>query len=399
MAGTDSSYPENVLSDGLRAEGTLRLFSLTRWLGIVLKEFLQLRRDRITFGLIIGLPIAQLILFGYAINADPKNLPLAVVDASNGEYSRSLVEALSNTGYFKISTRLPGEAEAERTLGLGRDLFVLNIPADFNRKLVRGERPSVLVEVDASDPSVSGQSIMAVSLLPYYALRRELSGPLAHLNPGGAPFELNLHRLYNPEGITRYNTVPSLMGVILTVTLVMMTALAITRERERGTMENMLAMPLSPLEVLSGKIVPYIFIGFIQISLILLAARFLFGVPIRGSLGGIYLAGLLFVITNLAVGITISSLAINQVQAVQMTIVYFMPNILLSGFMFSLLAQPKWIQPLSEILPLTHFNRLIRALFLKDGSFLEVWPHIWPIALFTFIVMLLAVKTYRRTLD
>lgn len=374
-------------------------FSVTRWWGVVLKEFLQLRRDRVSFGLIIGLPIAQLILFGYAINADPKDLPLAVIDNSPGDFSRSLTQALDNTGYFKVSRRLPDEAAGRRALAAGEELFVVNIPPDFNQRLVRGERPTVLVEVDASDPSVTGQSMMAISLLGEYGLKRELRGSLSHLTAQPAPFEVRLHRLYNPEGLTRYNTIPGLMGVILTVTMVMMTALAVTRERERGTMENMLAMPLTPLEVMSGKIVPYIFIGLVQSTIILLAAKGLFGVPIRGGLGAIYLASLLFVATNLAVGVTISSLARNQVQAVQVTIMYFLPNILLSGFMFSLLGQPGWIRVLSNLLPLTHFNRLIRGLFLKASTWPEAWTHIWPIALFTIIIMFVAVKTYRRTLD
>jgi len=374
-------------------------FSLSRWWGIVLKEFLQLKRDRVTFGLIIGLPIAQLVLFGYAINADPKNLPVAIVDSAPSEFSRSLAMAVDNTGYFKITRRLATEKAAGETLAEGRELFVINIPPDFTEQLVRGKRPAVLVEADASDPSVSGQSVMAISQLPFTAFKRELNGPLAHLAPGQAPFEVRLHRRYNPEGLTRYNVVPGLMGVILTITMVMMTALAITRERERGTMENMLAMPLSPLEVMSGKIVPYIFIGLVQCTIILIAARFLFGVPLFGSLPAVYLSSLLLVTSSLAVGIAISSLAANQLQAVQMTIMYFFPNILLSGFMFSVLGQPGWAQVISNILPLTHFNRLIRSIFLKAGTWPEMWTHVWPILIFTLVVMAVAVKTYKRTLD
>jgi len=374
-------------------------FSFDRWWGIVLKEFLQLKRDRVTFGLIIGLPIAQLILFGYAINMDPKNLPVAIIDNAPSEFSRSLAQAVDNTGYFKITRRLPTEAAAGEALARGTELFVINIPADFTEKLVRGLRPAIAVEADASDPSVGGQSIMAISQLPFTALKRESTGPLAHLAAGPAPFEVQLHRLYNPEGLTRYNIVPGLMGVILTITMVMMTALAITRERERGTMENMLAMPLSPLEVMSGKIVPYIFIGLVQCTIILAAARFLFSVPMFGSLTAVYLSSLLLVTSSLAVGITISSMASNQLQAVQMTIMYFFPNILLSGFMFSVLGQPGWAQVISNILPLTHFNRLIRAIFLKGVGWTDMWTHVWPILIFTVLIMALAVKTYKRTLD
>ena len=374
-------------------------FSLSRWWGIVLKEFLQLKRDRVTFGLIIGLPIAQLILFGYAINSDPKNLPVAIVDGAPSEFSRSLAMAMDNTGYFKITRRLTSEEAAGDTLARGRELFVVNIPPDFTENLVRGKRPAILVEADASDPSVSGQSVMAINQLAFTALKRELTGPLAHLAAGPAPFEVRLHRLYNPEGLTRYTVVPGLMGVILTITMVMMTALAVTRERERGTMENMLAMPLSPLEVMSGKIVPYIFIGLVQCAIILLAARLLFSVPLFGSLAAVYVASLLLITSSLAVGITISSMASNQLQAVQMTIMYFFPNILLSGFMFSVLGQPGWAQVISNILPLTHFNRLIRSIFLKGAAWPEMWTHVWPILIFTVAIMALAVKTYKRTLD
>lgn len=386
-------------SSGANRPRSWRLFSWGRWWGIVLKEFLQLRRDRVTFGLVIGLPIAQLILFGYAVNADPKNLPMAIIDNDPSEFSRSLTMALENTGYFNITRRLAAEEDGVKTLGRGQELFVINIPSDFTEKLVRGERPSILVEADASDPSVSGQALMAVNQLPWLALKRELTGPLAGLVAGPPPFEVKVHRLYNPEGLTRYNIVPGLMGVILTITMVMMTSLAITRERERGTMENMLAMPLSPLEVMSGKIVPYVFIGLVQCTLILVAARLLFQVPLFGGLGAVYLSSLLLVVSSLAMGITISSVAANQLQAVQITIMYFMPNILLSGFMFSILGQPGWAQVISNILPLTHFNRLIRGIFLKASTWPEMWTHIWPILLFTSFIMAVAVKTYRRTLD
>ncbi len=374
-------------------------FSPVRWWGMVLKEFIQLRRDRLTFGLVVGLPIAQLILFGYAINADPKELPLAVVDPAPSEFTRELTQALDNTGYFQVTRRLASEEEARESLARGRELFVINFPADFTRLLVRGGRPAVLLEVDATDPGVSGQSLVAASQLARYGLKRGLAGPLKGLAAGPPPFDVELHRLYNPEGLTRYSVVPGLMGIILTITMVMMTSLAITRERERGTMENLLAMPLTPLEVMSGKMIPYILIGFIQSTIILLAAHFLFAVPIFGGISAIYLAAMLFVAANLAVGIAISSLARNQLQAIQMTIMYFMPNILLSGFMFSVLGQPGWAQVISNILPLTHFNRLIRGLVLKANTWPDLWPHLWPILLFTAIVMALAVKTYKRTLD
>ena len=208
-----------------------------------------------------------------------------------------------------------------------------------------------------------------------------------------------MHRLYNPDGITQYNVVPGLMGVILTLTMVMMTGLAITRERERGTMENLLAMPATPIEVMTGKLIPYIGIGLIQSTIILLAARYVFHVPFFGNIGAIYLVALLFVAANLTVGITLSSVAQNQLQAVQLTIFYFLPNILLSGFMFPFQGMPQWAQVLGDLLPLTYFNRLIRGIMLKGNGWADSWPSVWPLIVFTLVVMTIAVKTYRRTLD
>lgn len=364
---------------------------------MVLKEFRQLRRDRVSFGLVVGLPIAQLLLFGYAINSDPKNLPTGIVGADQSEFTRKIISDLRNTGYFEIGPAFQSEEEARRSLAVGEKLYVINFPTDFTKRLLRGERPSVLVEIDGSDPAAGGQALLALGQTP--RLSRELRGPLAHLRDGSPPYQIRAHRLYNPEGLTRYNIIPGLMGVILTITMVMMTSLAITRERERGSMENLLSMPLSPLEVMAGKIFPYIFIGFIQITLIVAASLFLFRVPLSGGLASVYLAAIIFVTANLAVGVAISSWARSQLQAVQLTIFYFMPSMILSGFMFPVLGQPKWAQVISGLFPLTHFNRLIRAIFLKGNAWGDLWPHTWPILLFTLAVMTLAVKTYRRTLD
>ncbi|BAN25829.1 ABC transporter permease [Caballeronia insecticola] len=374
-------------------------FSITRWWSIVLKEFLQLRRDRITFGMIVGLPIVQLALFGYAINTDPKHLPTAVIVAEESPFSRSFIAAMKHSDYFDIKETLPDEDAGRRALAQGRVLFVLNIPADFSRKLLRGERPALLVEADATDPNAVSKATSALSGLVQPVADKDITGPLAYLNGKPAAFDVQVHNLYNPEGITQYNVVPGLMGVILTMTLVMMTGLAITRERERGTMENLLATPVRPIEVMTGKIVPYVFIGLIQASIILAATRFVFHVPLLGNPVAIYLAALLFIAANLTVGITLSSLAQNQLQAMQLTVFYFLPNILLSGFMFPFSGMPAWAQFIGNLLPLTYFNRLIRGILLKGNGWADLWPSVWPMALFTLIVMGIALRFYRRTLD
>ena len=374
-------------------------FSWARWWSVVLKEFLQLRRDRVTFGMIVGIPIVQLTLFGFAINSDPRHLPTAVIVAEHSEFTRSLVAAMQNSSYFDVVETLPDEAAGREALAKGRVQFVLNVPAGFTRRLLRSERPAVLLEADATDPAAIGMALAAAQQLAASVAAKDLRGPLAGLAGGAPPFEVRVHRLYNPEGITQYNIVPGLMGVILTMTLVMMTGLAITRERERGTMENLLAMPVRPLEVMSGKIVPYIAIGLVQASIILLAAHFVFGVPFAGSVLAVYLGALLFIAANLTVGITLSSLAQNQLQAMQLTMFYFLPNILLSGFMFPFAGMPVWARALGELLPLTHFNRLIRGIVLKGSGWVELWPQIWPMLLFTAVVMGVALRFYRRTLD
>ena len=374
-------------------------FSLMRWWSVVLKEFLQLRRDRVTFAMIVGIPIVQLALFGFAINTDPKHLPTAVIVHDQSEFSRSFIAAMRNSAYFDIVETLPDEEAGRRALAQGRVQFVLNIPVDFSRKLLRGEHPSLLVEADATDPTATHTAVAALPNLVQPVADKDITGPLAHLNGTPGAFGVQVHNLYNPEGITQYNVVPGLMGVILTMTLVMMTGLAVTRERERGTMENLLATPVLPVEVMTGKILPYVAIGLIQASIILIATRFVFHVPFVGSPIAIYLAALLFIAANLTVGITLSSLAQNQLQAMQLTMFYFLPNILLSGFMFPFAGMPKWAQFIGNFLPLTYFNRLIRGIMLKGDGWADLWPSVWPMALFTAVVMAIALRFYRRTLD
>ena len=377
-----------------------RRFSFARLGAMLAKEFTQMRRDRMTFGMMLGIPLLQLVLFGFVINADPKNLPTAVLSADTGPFGRTLLEALRNSSYFDFVRVLHDEGEAEEALARGDVQFVVNIPADFTRELLRGHRPSVLVEADATDPAATGNAVGALRVLAGTALEHDLKGALGWVAAGAdAPIDLRIHARYNPEAITQYNIVPGLMGVILTMTMVMITGLAITRERERGTMENLLSMPTRPFEVLLGKIIPYILIGYIQVGVILLAGHFLFGVPLEGHLGLLMLAALVFIVANLAMGITFSTVAQNQLQAVQMSFFAFLPSILLSGFMFPFRGMPVWAQYLGEVLPITHFLRIVRGIMLKGNGARETMHELWPIALFAALALVVAARRYKQTLD
>lgn len=374
-------------------------FSFGRLAAIMRKEFIQLSRDKLTFAMMIVIPLVQLTLFGFAINGDPKSLPTLIIDHDHSAFSRSLEAAMENSGYYRIVRTDIGEAQADRMLAEGSAQFVVVIPSDFSRKVIRGEQPALLLAADATDPSATGNAVAAMRQFAGTALSHDLVGPLAHLQPGPAPFEVRVQARYNPEGITQYNIVPGLMGVILTMTMIMMTGLGITREVERGTMENLLATPVRPAEVMVGKIAPYILIGYVQVTVILLAARFIFAVPFVGSLLALLLCVLTFIAANLTVGITISSIARNQTQAMQMTFFFFLPSMLLSGFMFPFRGMPEWAQVIGEVLPLTHFLRLIRGVMLKGNGWVELWPNIWPLLLFISVVMGVGLKRFRKTLD
>ncbi len=366
---------------------------------MIIKEALQLRRDRLTFAMMFIVPIVQLVLFGFAINADPKGLPTAVLVSEHSELSRSLVSAIGNTGYFTVTKEAATEAEADALLQRGDVQFVITIPADLTKKLIRGEAPQIAVEADATDPATTGPAMNAVTQAVNQTLARELKGPLASQRPKDAPVEIVLHKRYNPEGITRYNIVPGLLGVILTMTMVMMTALAVTRERERGTMENLLAMPVKPIEVMAGKIAPYVLIGAVQVTVIITAARILFGVPFVGSVGLFAVATLLFITINLAIGFAFSTLAQNQLQAMQMSIFFLLPSILLSGFAFPFRGMPGWAQAIGEAIPATHFLRIVRGLMLKGATAAQMSEELAVLALMLVIVVAVAISRYRVTLD
>ncbi|HSQ10291.1 MAG TPA: ABC transporter permease [Burkholderiaceae bacterium] len=368
-------------------------------MGAVLrKEFIQLRRDRLTFAMLIGVPIMQLVLFGYAINSDPRNLPTAVVALDQSPFVRSIVRAAQNTNYFHI-IEVGSESEAERLIARGDVQFALVFPSDFSARLVRGESPAMTVYADATDPAATGPAVSALQRLPQLALRNDLHGPLARLAPGREPFEVIVHRRYNPEGLTNYNVVPGLMGVILTMTLVMMTAMGMTRERERGTLENLLATPVRPVEVMIGKIVPYVIIGYAQVLIVFTAARWLFEVPMFGNFFLLSSAIVLFIIATLGVGFAFSTIARSQMQSMQMTMFFFLPNILLSGFMFPFRGMPTWAQWIGEALPLTHFLRIVRGVMLKGAGLADVAPQTVPILIFIAVAAAVAMKRYKQTLD
>ncbi len=372
---------------------------LHRLLAMIYKEALQLRRDRLTFAMMFGIPIMQLVLFGFAINNDPKGLPTAILASDHSALTRALISTIGNTGYFSLTNAVATEKEADELLQRGAVQFIITIPGDFTRKLIRRERAQIVIEADATDPATTSGALAAVDQAISQTLAREFSGPLALYRTGESSAEILLHRRYNPESITRYNVVPGLLGIILTMTMVMMTALAVTRERERGTMENLLAMPVRPIEVMVGKIAPYIVIGGIQVLVVLIAAKILFGVPFVGSFTLFGLSTLLFITVNLALGFTFSTISQNQLQAMQMSFFFLMPSILLSGFAFPFRGMPGWAQAIGEALPVTHFLRIVRGLMLKGASPGQIAGEVATLVLMLVIVSVLAISRYRVTLD
>jgi ABC-2 type transport system permease protein len=371
----------------------------TRLWAMIVKEFVQMRRDRMTFATMIVVPVMQLVLFGYAINTDPKHMPAAVLVRDNGPLTRAVLSSLKNTAYFEFKQEVHSAAELDRLVRTGAVQFAIEIPASFERDVRRGDRPSILVIADATDPVATSSALASLNGVIDSALKRELRGPDAAVKKTQQPFEITLQRRYNPEGITQYNIVPGLLGVVLTMTMMMFTALAVTREVERGTMESLLAMPIHPVEIMLGKIAPFVLVGFVQMTIILAAAYYLFGVPIAGSVPLLVALATLFAAANLAVGYTFSTIATNQLQAVQMTFFFFLPNILLSGFMFPYRGMPEWAQAIGEVLPLTHFLRIVRGITLKGIGFADMHVDVLALALFMIAAMALALFRFRRTLD
>lgn len=386
-------------TDRGRASGGL---SGARILAVLIKEFIQLTRDRLTYAMILVMPIVQLLLFGYAINNDPRDLPTAVLVQDQGPMARSTLSALVNTGYFKIVRAASSPSELDEAVARGEVQFALTIPADFTRRVARGDDAQILVEADASDPAATGGAIAALSSLPTTALSRDLVGAVAPRGQGAsasAPFAVVIHRRYNPEAITAYNIVPGLLGVILSMTLVMMTALGVTREYERGTMESLLATPARPIEVMIGKLAPYVAVGLIQTAVILVLARALFQVPMAGGWVALSLGVMLFIVGSLALGFLISTLARTQLQAMQMSFFYMMPSMLLSGFMFPFRGMPGWAQAVGDVIPVTHFLRVVRGALLKGLDVAQLWSSLSALGLFVLVISALAMARYRTTLD
>ncbi|MFL6762044.1 MAG: ABC transporter permease [Sphingomicrobium sp.] len=375
--------------------------SFSRILAVLAKEFTQLVRDRLTYAMIIGIPVIQLLLFGYAINSDPKHLPTAVLVQDQGRFSRSILGALVRSDYFDIRYEARSPAEMDRLIERGEVQFAITIPGDFTRRIVRRDKPQILVEADASDPAATGPAVAALAALPQYALMSDLKGPLAAVAARSSPepFEVVVQRRYNPESITAYNIVPGLVATILTITLVMMTALGMTREAERGTMETLLATPLRPIEVMIGKLTPYVLVGIIQATLIISMARILFGVPMAGGWPALIIGLFLFIVGSLSLGFLVSTVARTQLQAMQMAVFYLLPSILLTGFLFPFRGMPQWAQWIGTAVPVTHMLRVVRGSMLKGVGIGDALPSLGALALFVLIVASIAVRKYRTTLD
>jgi ABC-2 type transport system permease protein len=373
--------------------------SLSRISAILIKELIQMGRDRMTFAMMLGIPLMQLVLFGFAINTNPKHLPTAIYSEEQSTITRSIIKGLENSSYFSITATPTSAKQAELMLAQGKVSFVVHIPTGFTQHLLKGLRPQLLVEADATDPSASSNAVANLQQIIQSALQHDLKGPFASIDQSKTAVDLVIHRKYNPEGITQYNIVPGLLGVILTMTSVMFTSMAMTRESERGNLENLLAMPTKSYEVMIGKISPYVLVGFVQTVIIMLAAKYLFAVPFYGSLA-ILLAGvLLFIIANLALGFTFSTFAASQMQAMQMTFFFFLPSLLLSGFMFPFKGMPDWAQFIGEVFPLTHFLRIVRGIMLKGLSITELTAEFQALLLFTAVATVIAILRYKKTLD
>jgi len=375
-----------------------RFFSLSRLRALLTKETIQMRRDRLTFAMMLGIPLIQMMLFGFAINTDPKELPAALVAPTQDRFTRAMVSALELTGYYRFVAPYATAREAEGMIARGDVVFVVTVPSDFGRRVERNDQATLLIEADATDPAVASGAISTLGTVASEALQRE-AGIDASGSGGPRSPSIIVHRRYNPEGITQYNIVPGQLGVILQLTMVMMTAMALTRETERGTMENLLSMPATPLEIMLGKVVPYLIVGGVQIVVVLVAARAIFGVPFVGSLLLILIGVLVFVLALVILGYLISTVSRTQMQAMQLTFFFFLPSLLLSGFMFPYRGMPIWAQYLGEVFPLTHFLRLIRSVMLKGADAQTVSGSFLALGGFVIILSLLSLLRFRRTLD
>lgn len=377
----------------------MSLFSFARFSAVLIKEFVQMRRDRVTFAMMIGVPIMQLLLFGYAINSDPKHLPTLVEMADNGPITRAIVSSMKSSQYFDFTGTVDGRAEGDRALRDGSANFVVVIPPDFERDVVRGLSPDILVAADAADPTAANGAVAAMQGIVQTAIDETLTGPLAYAHGQTAPFTVTIHKQFNPEGKTSTNIVPGLLGIILSMTMIMITAVAIVREGERGTMEALLATPVRPIEVMLGKIIPYILVGYIQTLVFLLASKVLFGVPFLGSPMAFFLGFNLYIAVNLALGFLISTVTRSQMQAMQVSFFTILPSVLLSGFMFPFAGMPGWAQAIGTAIPATHFLRLTRKVMLKGAGLTDIAPDMLALAMIMIVVVIAALARYHKTLD
>jgi len=363
--------------------------SLSRLLAITKKEVRQLRRDRLTFGMIVGIPVIQMLLFGYAINTDVRNLRTAVADQASTHLSRQFVAELRETQVVDIVEFVDSPATLDERLRTGDISVGVVIPADFDRRVIDPDRPAVHLLVDGSDPTIANIAIQLRNM----PIRFDTStAPSRATN-------IEVRPNYNPERRTPVNIIPGLMGIILTLTMMLFTAVAIVRERERGNLELLINTPVSSAELMVGKVLPYIVIGMIQLALILVVGDVLFQVPMRGSVLDLYLASGAFIAANLALGLVISTVARTQFQAMQMTFFVLMPSILLSGFVFPFDGMPKFAQYLGEILPVTHYIRLTRGIMLREAALIELYPELIALGIFTLIAMTLAALRFTKRLD
>lgn len=376
-----------------------RLFSPARFSAVLVKEFIQMRRDRITFAMMIGVPIMQLLMFGYAINTDPKFLPALVEMADDGPVARAVVSGMANSGYFDFRGVVTSQAEGDKALRNGSANFVVVIPPDFERDIVRGLHPSVLLAADASDPTAAAGAVGAINGIVSVAIAETLTGPLKSAAGVPPPFSVIVHRQFNPSGSTSTNIVPGLLAVILSMTMVLITAVAIVRESEKGTMETLIATPVRPAEAMLGKIIPYVLVGYVQTIVFLAAARILFNVPFEGSPLAFFLGFNLYLVVNLALGFLISTLTRNQMQAMQVSFFTILPTVLLSGFMFPFAGMPQWAQVLGTIIPATHFLRLVRKVMLKGAGLADITGDMLAISLIMVVIVSIALMRYRQTLD
>ncbi|MBL4617113.1 MAG: ABC transporter permease [Robiginitomaculum sp.] len=374
-------------------------FSLARLVAILRKEFIQMRRDRMTFAMMVLFPVLQLVIFGFAINTDPKHLPTALLDRDNSAISRSLIRSLEVSNYLDIRYLPKSEQEAERLMAAGKINFIIQIPENLAADIGANRPAQVLIVAEATDPSAASGVLAFIEPIINTGIRRELSGALSFAASQPSLIQVVVHRRYNPAGITSYNIVPGLLGIILSMTMTLMTAVALTRETERGTMENLLAMPARPLEVMSGKILPYVLVGYVQTIVVMIAARSVFDIPMNGSILLFFIVTTLYIFVNLTIGFVFSTIARSQMQAMQMTFFLLLPQILLSGFMFPFRGMPGWAQIIGEALPATHYIRLMRGIMLKGAEASDLWADIWPLGLMVLLVSALALQRYRRTLD